>query len=93
MLSFIALCFLLGLGHLLRMKIKLLQRLYLPSCVIAGLVGLIIIQTLAAIPQLASINSLVAGWIAPWSKLPSVLINVVFACLFLGVALPKLSTL
>ena len=44
MLSFISLCVLLGVGHLLRMKIKLLQKLYLPSCVIGGLLGLIIIQ-------------------------------------------------
>jgi len=30
---------------------------------------------------------------AGWGKLPGFLINVVFACLFLGVALPKLSTI
>ena len=44
MLSFVALCVLLGAGHLLRMKVRLLQRLYLPSSVIAGLLGLAIIQ-------------------------------------------------
>ena len=39
--SFIGLCVLLGVGHLLRSKVKFLRWLYLPSCVIAGLVGLV----------------------------------------------------
>jgi len=32
-------------------------------------------------------------WTAGWSKLPGFLINIVFACLFLGVRIPKVSTL
>jgi len=40
MVSFIWLCLLLGAGHLLRSRIRLLRRLYLPSCVVAGLLGL-----------------------------------------------------
>ena len=48
MFSFVVLCLLLGAGHVLRSRIKLLQKLYLPSCVVAGLLGLVIIQLFAA---------------------------------------------
>jgi len=85
MVSFIALCVLLMIGHFLRSKIKLLQWLYLPSCVIAGLIGLAVIQLA---PKFGV--SIPAGWTAGWSALPGVLINVVFACLFLGVEIPSL---
>ena len=37
--SFTSLCVLVWVGHLLRMKIRLLGKLYLPSSVIAGLIG------------------------------------------------------
>ena len=97
MVSFVLLCLLLGVGHLLRTKLRILQKLYLPSCVIAGLVGLAVIQIIAAVDPgrgpLNSINSALAQSIVPWSKLPGLLINIVFACLFLGVTLPKFSTL
>ena len=86
--SFVGLCLLLGVGHILRMRIRLLQRLYLPSCVIGGFLGLILLQSFRAggapIP---------AGWTAGWGELPGILINVVFACLFLGVKLPRFRTL
>ena len=83
--SFIGLCLLLVVGHLMRMKIRLLQKLYLPSCVIGGLLGLLLIQVL---PLLGA--EIPAGWTAGWSKLPGFLINIVFACLFLGVTLPRI---
>ncbi len=88
MLSFAILCLLLGFGHLLRCRLTLLKKLYLPSCVVAGLLGLLILQTskAAGVP-------LPDAWTLGWNKLPGSLINVVFACLFLGVALPKWSTL
>lgn len=86
MLSFICLAVLLGLGYLLRRKIVLLQRLYLPASVIAGLLGLILLQVFKV-----SEMPLPAVWTAGWSKLPGILINVVFACLFMGVAIPGLS--
>ncbi len=85
---FVGLCLLLGVGHLLRMKIRLLQKLYLPSCVIAGLVGLAILQISrsagAPVPPV---------WTAGWGRLPGFLINIVFACLFLGVKLPNFRTI
>jgi len=82
-LSFCSLCLLLVVGKILRVKIKLLQRLYLPAAVIGGLIGLIVIQLTG--------DSLPAGVTAGWSKLPGFLINIIFACLFLGVKIPKIS--
>jgi len=43
--SFIGLCVLRFAGHPPRMKIRLFQKLHLPSCIIAGLLGRILIQT------------------------------------------------
>ncbi|MCD4831961.1 MAG: hypothetical protein K8R02_09200 [Anaerohalosphaeraceae bacterium] len=97
MLSFVMLCVLLVVGHILRSKVRLLQKLYLPSCVIGGLVGLIVIQVFALLQGrsevMATLNSAISDVSAPWSKIPGLLINIVFACLFLGVKLPKASSL
>ena len=84
-LSFTSLCILLIIGKVLRVKLKFLQKLYLPAAVIGGLVGLLIIQL--------SGDALPAGVTAGWNKLPGFLINICFACLFLGVNIPKLSTI
>ena len=81
MLSFGCLCVLLGLGYWARRKIVLLQKLYLPASVIAGLLGLLILQTV----------NVPAAAVAGWNKLPGQLINIVFACLFLGAALPPIA--
>ncbi|VGO19855.1 sodium/glutamate symporter [Pontiella sulfatireligans] len=86
MLSFGCLCVLLGLGYWVRRKLVFLQRLYLPASVIAGLLGLLVFQVFAGaghpVPEAVSFG---------WSKLPGLLINIVFACLFLGTALPTIS--
>ncbi|WP_372795583.1 sodium/glutamate symporter [Pontiella sp.] len=81
MLSFGCLCVLLGLGYWIRRKLVLLQKLYLPASVIAGLVGLAVLQS-GRIP---------AAVTQGWGQLPGQLINIVFACLFLGTALPPVS--
>ena len=86
--SFAGLCLLLLAGHVLRTKVALLRKLYLPSCVIGGLAGLLVIQCFGGPSDPA-----VAFWTAGWGALPSFLINIVFACLFLGVALPSFRTL
>ena len=86
--SFMGLCVLLWIGHVLRMKVKLLQKLYLPSCVIAGLLGLVALQVFRAAGR-----PVPGDWTAGWSDLPGFLINIVFACLFLGVTLPSVRTL
>jgi len=96
-ISFVVLCLFLGAGHVLRSRIKLLQKLYLPSCVVGGILGLIIIQFFAAMDagngNIHGINLSLARWSAPWRELPRLLVNVVFACLFLGVKLPKFTTI
>ncbi len=83
--SFAGLSSLLILGKFLRVKIKLLQKLYIPTSVIAGILGLIILQTFD--------SSIPAGWTAGWTNLPGFLINIVFAALFLGVTIPPISTI
>ena len=82
--SFCGLCLLLALGKIFRVKIKLLQKLYLPSSVVGGVLGLVILQVFG--------RYISPAWTAGWTKLPSLLINVVFAALFLGVAIPPLRT-
>lgn len=84
-LSFCMLCLLLAAGKLLRVKVKLFQWLYLPSSVIGGILGLTILQ--------AGGDIIPAAWTAGWNALPGLLINVVFATLFLGVFVPPLKTI
>jgi len=84
MIPFIALCLALYGGYLLRSKVRLLQWLYLPSSVLGGLLALVTIQ---ATQRLG--HPLPADWTAGWDALPGLLINVVFACLFLGHPLPR----
>jgi len=86
--SFTSLCVLVWVGHLLRMRVRLLGRLYLPSSVIAGLIGLAIVQCCRSAGA-----PLPAGVTTVWGKLPGFLINIVFACLFLGMAIPGLRTI
>lgn len=84
-LSFSFLCLLLLVGKFLRIRIKLFQKLYLPSSVIAGFLGLAILQIFG--------SHIPAEYTAGWSKLPGFLINIVFAALFLGISIPPLSTI
>ena len=81
-LVFVALSSLLVVGKILRLQIPLLQRLYLPSSVIGGAVGLVVF-------------SLWGSHLPPeikqtMGKCPGFLINVIFATIFLGAAVPKL---
>lgn len=82
--SFCGLCLLLAIGKFLRVKFKFIQRLYLPSAVIGGIIGLILVQIL---------GNRIDNWIVGWTSLPGFLINVVFASLFLGAAIPSLSVI
>ena len=87
-ISFCVLCLFVFAGSYLRMRVSLFHKLYIPSPVIAGLVALIIIQATnhAGTPLPESCT-------AGWSKIPGFFINIVFACLFLGVNLPPLRTI
>lgn len=79
-LSFCALCLLLLAGKFLRMNFSIFQRLYLPSSVIGGGLGLLLLSCFG--------EKIPAAWHAGWGELPSFLINLVFAGLFLGVSTP-----
>lgn len=81
---FCTLSVLLVLGKVLRTFIPLFQRLYLPSSVIGGIIGLVIFSVFGKyIPPEISGNI---------KKLPGFMINVIFAALFLGAVTPKLKT-
>ena len=82
---FCLLAVLLVVGKTLRMLIPLLQRCYLPSSVIGGVIGLIVFQ---CFPGLVSSEA-----VAAIGKLPGFMINVVFATLFIGVVTPPLRTI
>ncbi|MGB6866620.1 MAG: sodium/glutamate symporter [Candidatus Aminicenantaceae bacterium] len=82
--SFCGLCLLLVIGKFLRVKVKFIQRLYLPSAVIGGIIGLILVQIS---------GSRLDNWTVGWTSLPGFLINIVFASLFLGAAIPSLSVI
>ena len=69
-------------GKILRVQIPLLQKLYLPSSVVGGILGLVL---LTAFP-----NAVSGDIVREMRLMPGFLINVIFATLFLGVALPKM---
>jgi len=79
---FAILSILLIAGKILRVQLPLLQKLYLPSSVVGGILGLILLTTFKSVvaPEIVSEMRLMPGF----------LINVIFATLFLGVALPKM---
>ena len=81
---FCTLSLLLLLGKILRTLIPLFQRLYLPSSVIGGLLGLIIFSCCGEYIPAELANGI--------KKIPGFMINVIFAALFLGAAAPKLKT-
>ena len=89
-LSFCMLCILLIAGKFLRVKIRLLNKLYLPASVIAGVLGLIVVQSCGVMETHYPEFTIAATFTAGWKALPGILINIVFAALFLGVAIPPL---
>ena len=78
---FCGLSVLLVLGKALRTSLSIFQKLYLPSSVIGGLLGLLLISIFN--------DYIPADWINTTKKLPGFLINVIFATLFLGIATPR----
>ena len=80
---FVLLSTLLVAGKILRVQLPVLQKLYLPSSVVGGLLGLVL---LSSFPE-----SVPKEMITEMRLLPGFLINVIFATLSLGVAAPKMS--
>ena len=68
-------------GKVLRVNLPFLQRLYLPSSIIGGLVGLAV--------MCAAGEAVPGEFRAAMQKTPGFLINVIFATIFLGSAIPK----
>ncbi len=82
---FAALSVLLVAGKILRVQIPLLQRLYLPSSIVGGILGLILISSYRSlIPEQV---------VSEMRSMPGFLINIIFATLFLGGGVPKVKNL
>ena len=87
--SFSGLSILLLLGKYIRVKVKFFQRLFIPSSVIGGLLGLIIVQLLL----LYYPSDILDNVIGVWRTIPGFLICIVFATLFLGKRIPGIGTI
>ncbi|MFP4496794.1 MAG: sodium/glutamate symporter [Vulcanimicrobiota bacterium] len=75
------------IGKTLRVKVKLFQFLFLPSSIIAGFIALLIgPEILGRFSNIVIFPDYMLGY---WRELPGILINVVFASLFLGVTIPN----
>ncbi len=80
----ILLLFLLA-GKILRAKVVLFQRIFLPASIIGGFLALL------TGPYLLDV---LPGFLFDtWSQIPGLLINIVFATLFLGVMIPGIKTM
>ncbi len=82
LIAFVALSLLLLLATVLRQRWGLLRRLGLPEALVAGLLGL-------AIGPFSPLRLFPESVYTVWSQTPGVLINVVFASLFIGQSLPS----
>ncbi|MBM7097179.1 sodium:glutamate symporter [Bacillus sp. H-16] len=97
-LSFILLGLFIVIGKWIRVFSPLLQKLFLPTSIIAGLLALVLgPEILGRIVALFTSDDyiLTNGFVPPevvevWSELPGLFINIVFASLFLGKTLPSL---
>lgn len=94
--AFVILAILLLLSVYVKQQIKLFQRLYLPESIIAGAIALLLGTEVLGklVGQISPESGLING-IFPdamqqvWLQCPGVLINVVFASLFLGEKIPS----
>lgn len=89
--SFCGLSLLLILGKFTRLYMPCVQQLFMPSSVIGGFYGLVIRQIFKGTNH-DVYHYLSREWTNGWKELPSFLINLVFAALFLGVEIPKVKT-
>ncbi|ELK48248.1 sodium/glutamate symporter [Halobacillus sp. BAB-2008] len=83
------------IGKIIRVKVTFLQNLFLPSSIIGGFVALLLGPQVLG--KFMPDDSWLSYGVMPpvvtevWADLPGLMINVVFAALFLGATLPKLS--
>ncbi len=83
--SFCILLLFLLAGKVLRAKVGLLQRIFLPASIIGGFLALLFGPYL--------LDVLPDFLYTTWSDIPGLLINIVFASLFLGVIIPGVKTM
>lgn len=88
-MSFVILSLLLLIGYGLRLKIKIFQKYFIPSSIIAGFLGLLLGPHVlgAIIPEgapLVSNGIFPQGMVSVWEDLPGLLITLIFATIFLG---------
>ncbi|GEK57547.1 sodium:glutamate symporter [Marinococcus halophilus] len=96
-MALVVISMVLALGKWVRLRIPLLQRLFLPSALIGGFLALLlgpgvlgrINQSLFGSRFLEN-GLFTADILEVWGALPGLLINVVFACLFIGFRLPNM---
>ncbi len=81
---------LLLVGKLIRARVRLFQKLFLPASIIAGFIGLCLGPYILGS---AGIRIVPEDMLRTWGAMPGVLINVVFACLFLGMTIPSVGTI
>ncbi|KAB2332387.1 sodium/glutamate symporter [Bacillus mesophilum] len=93
--ALVLLAILLVLAMWVRLKISILQKLFLPASLIGGFLALLLgPEVLGRLVSNLGFSRLESGLfteeiVEVWADLPGLLINVVFACLFIGVSLPK----
>ena len=96
--AFVMVGILLLIARLIKHKIRLFQTLYLPESIIAGAIALILgpgVLGAIAVASGANPAAYLANGLFPtemqtiWSQSPGVFINIVFAALFLGEAIPN----
>lgn len=83
------------IGKILRVKVKWIQKIFLPSSIVGGFVALLVgpgvfgaIAAKLGYSQFAEGGLLGQDVLSVWSALPGLLISVVFATLFMGQELP-----
>ncbi|WP_080843720.1 sodium/glutamate symporter [Cytobacillus gottheilii] len=93
--ALVLLAILLVLAMWVRLKIPILQKLFLPASLIGGFLALLLgPEVFGRLVSSLGFSRLESGLFTEeivnvWADLPGLLINVVFACLFIGLSLPK----
>ena len=85
----LVLAVLLLLGYILRVRVRLLQKLFLPASVIGGGLGLLLGPVLLGDRALIPIPP---DWLSTYARLPGVLITPVMAASVLGLVVPSRAT-
>lgn len=95
-MALVVISMVLAFGKWVRLRVPLLQRLFLPSALIGGFLALLlgpgvlgrVNQSLFG-PGFLENGLFTSDIFEVWGALPGLLINVVFACLFIGFRLPN----